>query len=180
MSTESLENEDHKMKKKLFVLLTMIMVLSMVSISACTTTAEDENAEGVWSYEPAGPPLENIVGPHTFLTISNAGDWIGTITGHADDFGEVAIHSSGPWYYFGTVPFESANVDDKTGGLVISVFGSRLNAGTDWEGTWEITSGTGDLAGLQGQGTWEGPGWQGDPEVPGEVNYSGSIHFESE
>ena len=168
------------MKKKLFVLLTMIMVLSMVSISACTTTAEDENAEGVWSYEPAGPPLENIVGPHTFLTISNAGDWIGTITGHADDFGEVAIHSSGPWYYFGTVPFESANVDGKTGGLVISVFGSRLNAGTDWEGTWEITSGTGDLAGLQGQGTWEGPGWQGDPEVPGEVNYSGSIHFESE
>jgi hypothetical protein len=168
------------MKKKLFVLLAVIMVLSLMLIPACTPTAEDENAEGVWSYLPAGPPIVDVVGPHTFMTISDAGDWTGTITGSADDFGEVAIHSSGPWYYNGTVPFDSVTVNGRMGGLLISVYGSRPNADAEWDGTWIIISGKGDLAGLRGHGTWEGPGWQGDPEVPGVVNYSGSIRFESD
>ncbi len=167
-----------KTKKKLFVLLALIIVLSLMSIPTCTPTAEEIDAEGVWSYLPAGPPVEDVVGPYTFMTISDAGDWTGTITGSADDFGEVAIHSSGPWYYNGTVPFDSVTVNGRTGGLVISVYGSRPNAGAEWDGTWVIISGKGDLAGLRGQGTWEGPGWQGDPKVPGEVYYSGSIYFE--
>jgi hypothetical protein len=111
------------------------------------------------------------------MTISDAGDWTGTITGHADDFGEVAIHSSGPWYYKGTVPFKSATVNGMTGGLVISVFGSRPNAAAEWVGTWEIISAAGDLATLRGGGAWEGPGWLGNPVVPGVITYSGSITY---
>jgi len=165
------------MERKQFVLLTVITVLSLMFILACTPTAVDENAEGVWSYLPAGPPIVDVVGPHTFMTISEVGDWTGTFTGSADEFGEAVIHSSGPWFFKGTVPFESVTVNGKTGGLVISVYGSRPNAGAEWEGTWVITSGKGDLSGLRGKGTWEGPGWQGDPEVPGVLNYSGSIRF---
>ncbi len=165
------------MEKKQFVLLAVITVLSLMLILACTPTAEYEDAEGAWSYLPAGPPIVNVVGPHTFMTISDAGDWTGTFTGSADDFGEAVIHSSGPWYYKGTVPFESVTVNGKTGRLMISVEGYRPNADDEWEGTWVIISGTGELASLQGQGNWDGPGWQGDLEVPGVVNYSGSIHF---
>lgn len=167
------------MKKKLFVLLVVIMVLSVISIPALAGTSQMRTvgAAGVWSYLPAGAPVEVVVGPHTFMTISDAGDWTGTITGHADDFGEVAIHSSGPWYYKGTVPFKSATVNGMTGGLVISVFGSRPDVASDWAGTWEIISGDRGLASLRGGGTWEGPGWQGDPAVPGIVTYSGNMTY---
>lgn len=171
------------MERKQFVLRTVIMVLCLMFIfGCCTSTAEDENAEGVWSYLPLGPPIVNVVGPYTFMTMSDAGDWTGTFTGSADDFGEVVIHSSGPLYYKGTVPFDSVTVNGRTGGLIINVHGSKPNAGADamWDGAWVIISGNGELAGLRGQGTFEGPGWQGDPEVPGVVNYSGSIRFESD
>lgn len=168
------------MERKLFVLLTVIMGLCLILIfGCCTPTAKNENAAGVWSYLPVGSPIEDVVGPHTFMTISEIGDWTGTFTGSADEFGEAVVHSSGPWYYWGIIPFESVIVNGKTGGLMISTFGSRPNAGAKWNGTWIITSAKGDLTGLQGQGTWEGPGWQGDPEVPGVLNYSGSIRFES-
>jgi hypothetical protein len=89
------------------------------------------------------------------------------------------IDSSGPWYYWGTIPFESATVKGKTGGLMISAYGSRPNATAEWDGTWVITSGKGDLAGIRGEGTWEGPGWLGDPLVRGVLYYSGKIHLDS-
>ena len=138
---------------------------------------DGKRAHGVWSYLPATAPVIEPVGPHTFMKISDTGDWSGTISGYAADFGEVVVHESGPWYYFGTVPLESATVNGRTGMLLITVFGSRPDVITDWEGTWEIVSGTGELADLQGHGTWEGAGWQGDPEVPGEVTYEGRIKF---
>ena len=101
----------------------------MEAVVGNATDVGEEDAQGEWSYLPAGPPLQAVVGPHTFMIISDAGEWTGTITGYADDFGEAVIHSSGPWYYTGTVPFESATVSGRTGGLIISVFGSRPNAG---------------------------------------------------
>ncbi len=171
------------MERKLFVFLTVIMVLCLMLIFGCSTpTAIDERAEGVWTYLPTGQPIVDVVGPYTFMTISDASDLTGTFIGSADDFGEVVIHSSGPMYYKGIVPFESATVNGKTGGLVLSVYGTKPNPSADakWNGKWVIESGTGELAGLNGQGTWEGPGWQGDPEVPGVVNYSGSIRFEQD
>jgi hypothetical protein len=167
-----------KMKKKLLVLLVVIMVLSVMSIPALAgTSLKTKGVEGVITYLPAGPPVEDVIGPHTFMKISEAVDWTGTITGHADEWCEVVIHSSGPWYYEGTMPFESATVSGMTGGLVISTFGWRPNAGAEWVGTWEIISGSGGLASVRGGGTWEGPGWLGDPAVPGVLTYSGNITY---
>jgi hypothetical protein len=171
------------MERKQFGLLTVIMVLCLMLIfGCCTTNAEDENAEGVWTYLPVGQPIIDVVGPYTFMTISDASDFTGTFIGSADDFGEVAIHSSGPMYYKGIVPFDSVTVNGKTGGIVLSVYGTKPNPSADakWDGKWIIKSATGELVGLKGHGTWEGPGWQGNPEVPGIVNYSGSIFFKSD
>ena len=145
------------MEKKLFVLLAVIMVLSLMLIfGCCTHTDKDENVKGVWTYLPVGQPIVDVVGPYTFMTISDASDFTGTFTGSGDDFGEVVMHSAGPMYYKGIVPFESVTVDGKTGGLVLSVYGTKPNPSADakWDGKWVITSGTGDLAGLKGQGTF--------------------------
>jgi hypothetical protein len=89
------------------------------------------------------------------------------------------IYRSGRWNYTeGILTFESAVVGGRSGGLEICVHGYRPDIYTDWEGQWLVTAATGDLEGLQGQGSWSGPGWQGDPDEYGVVYYSGSIHFE--
>ena len=166
------------MKKKLFVLLAIVMVLSIVSIT--TFAGPPEDAEGVWYYRPTGPPGEKFAGGNTFLTISDEGYWTGTFAGDSTDIGKVAIHSKGHWIYKGVVTFASVTVAGKTGGLEMRVQGRRPNALAEWDGKWVITGSSGDLAGLQGQGTWWGPGWLGDPTVYGIVSYSGNIHFESD
>jgi hypothetical protein len=120
-----------------------------------------------------------VAGGNTFMLIADAGYWNGTITGDEVDTGDIIIHRRGHWQYWGLVSFASATVDGKTGGLEMRVQGRRPDATTDWVGTWLITGGTGGLEGIRGQGTWDGPGWQGDPLVHGVVAYSGNIHFTS-
>lgn len=70
--------------------------------------------------------------------------------------------------------FESAKVLGQTGGLTMKLVatGQGNTVGTNnWEltGTWLITGGTGDLAGIHGQGTW----WH-TRNVPG-LQYEGQI-----
>ena len=62
---------------------------------------------------------------------------------------------------------------------LMDAIGDRPDAASDWRGTWIITSGTGDLEGLRGHGTFWGPGWLppdgGSDECPegmGVVYYS--------
>jgi hypothetical protein len=53
------------MRKKLFVsmfvVLAVILVISVMAIPALARSKA--NAEGVWYYLPAGPPVEDIIGP---------------------------------------------------------------------------------------------------------------------
>jgi hypothetical protein len=77
--------------------------------------------------------------------------------------------------------FDSVDVDGTSGGLEMYVAGGRLDRVSDWEGSWEITSGTGALEDLQGHGTWWGPGWQGNYSDCGMLNYSvEELDFESD
>ncbi len=143
-------------------------------------------AKGVWRYLPVAPnPPEfdfsykkDEKNPNLFTTGSWISKWTGTFTGKSSDIGFAIFHDDGPAIFIDALKFESAEVDGKSGGLELYVLGS--GAIGDWKGTWLVTGATGELVGLRGQGTWEGPGWDGDPEVMGEVSYSGNIHFESE
>jgi hypothetical protein len=187
-SAESLEKGDRKMKKKLFVLLAVIMALTMVSVPALAGPPED--AGGDWYYMPAALGVK-VAGDNTFLTITDVSNWNGTFHGQSEDcevledcavsedYGTVVIHSSGDAFYKGVNIFPSVTVKGRTGRLEMRVNGLK-KAGSDWKGMWVITSGEGELAGLRGQGTWWGPGWQGDPEEWGEIHYSGKIHFDPE
>ena len=166
-------------KKKLLVLLAAIMVLSLVSIPALAGPPED--AGGVWCYLPRSDEFMEykVAGGNTFFVFGEDAQWTGTFTGESYDYGSGVIHSSGSWLFKGIVSFASVTVDDETGGLEIRVNGSRPDAGSDWVGKWVITGGELHQAGLRGQGTFEGPGWQGT-DVCGEIPYEGNIHFESD
>ena len=192
------------MKKKLFVLLAVILILSTVAIAASATPPE--NAQGYWYYRPTKDPFlgAKFANGNMFLTIADEGFWTGTFNGDVNcsedlpeieppdilaencgvstDIGWVVIHSNESWFYRGIVSLDPVTVDGKLGTLEMRVSGSRPDALTDWDGgKWVITGGTGELAGLRGQGTWSGPGWLGiDPNVYGVIPYSGNIHFESD
>jgi hypothetical protein len=165
------------MEKKLLVLLAVILILSSASIPAFA--GPPENAAGEWYYLPTGMVVDKVAGGNTFVSISDVGYWTGTIAGSETDVGTAVIYRSGRWGYTeGILTFESAVVDGLSGGLEIRVNGYRPDIYTDWQGQWLITEATGDLEGLQGQGSWWGPGWQGDPNEYGVVDYSGNVHFE--
>jgi hypothetical protein len=142
-------------------------------------------ASGVWGYLPVPPNLPGFdfsfkkkdEDPNLFTTGSWKSEWSGTICGKSEDMGFAVFHDTGPAIFVDSLSFEIAEINGKIGGLELYVVGS--GAPGDWKGSWFIISAAGDLAGVRGNGTWEGPGWDGNPEVMGELNYSGIIQFES-
>ena len=162
------------MKKKLFILLFVLMALSIVSINALA--GPPEKAEGLWQYQPFILEVKEA-GCNTFLTTFENGLWTGTFEGTSTEDGKVVIHCNGAWSFNAIVTFSELKVDGKSGTLKMSVFGSRPDAFSDWQGKSVILSGTGDLANLRGQGTWWGPGAAAEGEW-GDIYYEGNYHFE--
>ena len=166
------------MKKRSLFLVTVLMVVLVSVLSVPAHAGPPENASGVWHYRPLGLPEVKVAGGNTILTIKEEAYWEGTFDGVSEDHGTVVFYAAGHWIFQGWVEFDPVTVDGRTGSLTMRVIGSKPDAGADWAGTWVIIKGTGDLKGLQGQGTWWGPGWQGDPLVYGVIPYAGNVHFE--
>ena len=168
------------MMKKIIVLLAVIMVLMIVTIPASATRPED--AGGDWKYLPNLDEflVYKVVDGNQFFTFGEVGDWSGTFNGYAYEYGSGVIHSNGSWFFKGTVSFDLVTVDDREGSLEMKVHGSKTDGGSNWVGKWVLTGGSLHQEGLRGQGTFDGPGWQGDPEVWGVIPYTGNIHFESD
>jgi len=167
------------MKKKLFVLLTMIMVLSLMSIPALAGPP-DNTASGDWCYELVdGTDVKMADGNMFILDFNDIGHWNGTFIGDSIDDGWIVIRARGYWFFKTTVSFDEVTVLGKTGGLEMRVNG-WLPAGaefSEYEGLWVITRATGDLRGLVGRGTWDG----GPTECAGYgVPYKGTVHFKNE
>jgi hypothetical protein len=178
------------MKKKIFVLLVVILVISVMSIPAFA--GPPDVAEGRWCYEVIDDELQKISDDgNVFYNMDDNGAWLGTFEGYSSDDGSLIVHPSG--YYAllkSTVSFEGT-VLGEYGRLEMRVNGwipmSALVVGdfSQYEGTWVITRATGDLRGLVGQGTWRGVeedngeclaiGEQFNYSTP----YSGNIHFEN-
>ena len=161
------------MKKKFFVQLVLIIILSMTTITAFAGPPDDD-VGGTWCYTPI--MKEEIHGKNIFVYIEDVGEWTGTFSGVSKDIGTTIIHTeSGKWNYHAIVSFEEVIVNGNMGTLEMRVTG-KLD-GAEWEGHCVITGSGGDLSGLKGQGTWWGPGY--NPSVPdqcGMTYYSGKIH----
>jgi hypothetical protein len=185
---------ESEMKKTVLTLLALVMLLSVLSLSA--SAGPPEEVSGLWQYIPyvkvhnaAGecvPPGENDTRPpcireadgNTFMQTFETGKWSGSFVGVSTEDGKVVVHRSGDWSFNAIVSFSEVTVSGKSGTLKMSVNGrlSRYDEDGWWYGRWVILSGTGELATLRGQGTWWGPG---APDVgqEGDIWYAGKIHF---
>ena len=105
------------MKKRLFVLLAVIVVLSVASIP--TLAGPPVDAEGVWCYIPdlATWVVEKEAGGNQFITVTEYAVWTGTFDGESVDHCRAAFHPSGAMTAFCEISFASVTVGDKTGAL---------------------------------------------------------------
>jgi len=163
------------MKTRVFTLLTMILILSILSTPALAGPPTE--AGGLWQYKPEILEMWFADG-NMFLHTAEEAVWTGTFEGDSTEDGLVVVHSSGLWTFNGMVSFVGT-VDGKSGTMEMSVNGTRPDEFSDWTGRWVILSGTDELANLRGQGRWWGPGAP-EPGEWGDIDYSGKIHFEPE
>lgn len=158
------------MKTKSKSLITFLIVLLLVTLAVPAHAGPPENASGLWVYEPTVVDIKEA-GGNTFFYTTEVGIWTGTFEGDSTEVGVVVWHSAGFNSYKGTVSFVGS-VDGKSGTLTMLAVGKKPDRqpGTEWEGTWVILGGTGDLANLHGQGVWWG--------ASRNINYTGNVHFD--
>ena len=122
-----------------------------------------------------------------FLYAGESEEWIGDFVGDGEAVFTVVIHKpvfdeegniidSSFWNVWLRSTF-TGTVDGKFGTLLIQLVGKKPGAFPDqwWTGQWVIISGTGELANLQGQGNWWGPGFGA---AGPDIWYEGRIHFD--
>jgi hypothetical protein len=173
------------MKKKLFITLAVVILLSLGALPALASPPDD-SVEGRWCYGEIIQEEEKTAGGNTFYNLDDSGAWYGTFNGYSSDDGRLIVHSSGYTLLKTKVTFESVQVDGKEGSLEMRVNGWLPYGGelSDYHGRWVITKATGGLAGLRGQGTWGGVALFhpeclaiDDGQYFASVPYWGEIHF---
>jgi hypothetical protein len=165
--------------KKMLVAIGAVVALLLAAIvvrSALLTSgnAEPMAVEGTWAYEITRASSTGS-GERLFVNGRDKGTWEGGFEGtSAGTFTEQGGPSGSS--YEGTESFEGSVVDEKGrrrhGTLEIQLTGERPDRESPWEGTWRITAGAGELANVQGKGTWSEVGIL-------EVMFEGHVQFES-
>ena len=167
------------MKKQTIALL---FVIVLVSVSVFPVSADPlEKVEGYWIYTPLGCEKQGWAGPNYILRncadegIFFDGAFEGTTTEVYDFVMQGAIDPTAPLptyekgFYKGLVTF-TGTVKGVSGTMEIMFLGKSPGDIFTWSGTWRIISGTGGLANIHGNGTWESPTAYG-------LYYQGHIHF---
>jgi hypothetical protein len=151
--------------------------ITLLLLTAVTPLQADTGgtAEGLWKYTPY-TKSERLDDCNKILTTFEDGVWSGTFDGLSTEDGKVIVHCSGWWSFFAIVTFEEVTVEGKSGGLFMSVRGSRPDATSDWCGFWVIVDGTGELEDLSGHGSWWGPGAPAEG-VQGDIHYEGKVKW---
>lgn len=123
---------------------------------------------------PRNPSTDyvRLLGNSELFTQSDVGNWTGTFTGTSEDYGMEIHHFTNRDIFIGIASFEDIEIDGKSGGLEMYLMGEKPNLDSDWLGTWVITLGTGELADIQGHGSFWGPGWHYSYSKCGELEYS--------
>jgi hypothetical protein len=165
------------MRKMLLTPLIVCMVALLSLLFMPVHATKPIPASGIWTYTFPSTFIETREADgNTFIYADEDGLWHdGTFLGTSYDVFTVVVHPSGFWNVRG-LSFFDGTVDGKEGSLVILFVGKKTGEPFLWSGQWVILSGTGELADLHGQGTWWGPGAL-EPWVPGDLEYSGQIHF---
>jgi hypothetical protein len=193
-----------KLTKKvtLLVLITAFLVLLLVLVPAFAAGKGKNKdkppgkADGIWCYMPDLEKVEPVIFYNSYpddpimdygepnkmiMKVPYTAEWTGTFSGSSREYGIGIFQDVGPMVFLDSILFDEVEVDGKTGSLYMDAFGNREYDGADWEGTWVITAGTGELENLRGHGIFWGPGWQWDPEACGIIYYKvKALEFEDD
>ena len=163
------------MKRLLMLMLLVCMVLPMAAFAGPPV-----NVAGDFTYTPTGCDEERWAYDIQFVSsCHDTGDWpSGDFVGISEEVYSVAFHGAAEGgfmygyeyaFYKGNVTF-TGTVVGAAGTLELLFIGTSPGALDDWNGTWRILSGTGELANLHGKGVFWATGL-------GAVHYEGKIHF---
>lgn len=164
------------MKKALMLLLLACMMMPMAVYAGPPV-----DVAGDFTYSPTGCDEERWANDIQFVSsCRDRGDWYnGDFEGDSKELYSVAFHGTAEGgfmegyeyaFYRGNVTF-TGTVHGKSGTLEILFIGTSPGELDDWNGTWRILSGTGELANLHGKGVFWANGLM-------DVHYEGQIHFD--
>jgi hypothetical protein len=164
------------MKKKLLVSTIVVLLSLAVLLPTFADVGKEGNInkyDGEYRYMPQSmePLVANSYGSQ-FALSTDSGEWTGAFDGHSDDDCVSVLHASSRWFGYCTASFPEVTVDGRNGGLELGIIVIKPTMSEPWTGEWLITGATGDLEGLEGEGTLWGHGYNPqEPEVPGVLYY---------
>jgi hypothetical protein len=164
------------MKKKIIVLPVAILILSVLLVPTFADVGKGESMnkyDGEWRYMPQSmdPLVTNNYGSQFALSADSA-EWTGALEGESHDDCVSVLHAAGRWFGYCTASFASVTIDGQTGGLELGITLLKTAPTDPWVGEWFITSGSGDLEGLEGEGSIWGHGYNPEkPDEPGIIYY---------
>jgi hypothetical protein len=171
--TFSKEVKNRMILEKRKIGLAFVFMFSMIALLPILTTST------VFATPPTtvaatvilGPtPIEQkMAGGNTILVVTFADTYTGSFAGSASGIASVVIHQGNLNVHH--IDTFTGTVDGKSGTMVISFKGQGEGVGLPLKGNWVILSGTGDLAAIHGEGTFEG--------IAGvAITLTGNIHFD--
>ncbi len=158
----------HGASRVLGILTAMALLASFSWTIVPTRAAPPIPVSGTFDYVPTLLETRTADG-NTWRYATEVEMWTGDFVGTGFSTFRAEIFSAGFWNVWLRSTF-TGTVLGNAGTLDIQLVG--LREGGIWNGHWVILSGTGDLAGIRGQGTWSGPGFPGPSPY---ISYSGQI-----
>jgi hypothetical protein len=165
-----------KAMRKISIFLLLLVSMLVFMQAAPAAASEPVDVSGILTYIPYPVGEPKIAGGSTFFQTAEESWYVGGFVGTADDECTVIVHANGSWTY-NAVSYFTGTVNGQAGEMTMRLNGRRPDASSEWTGEWVILGGSGELAGLHGQGIFYGVGSPGFGE-PGEITYEGQIHFD--
>lgn len=163
--------------RRSIILLVVTVALSLAAVPV--SAGPPMPASGTWDYALTAPPVVEMAGPNVFIYGQDHGEWHGTFEGFSEEEFVIVCHASAGFaYYRGEMTFYGTVLDEsgirREGSMALKASGKQYTDTCDpspaeWNGQWVIIGGTGGLAEVHGQGTFDGPSFH--------LLYEGQVHF---
>lgn len=148
-----------------------VVFLLLVSLAPIAYATSPTPANGNITRVSFTPTIVKNADGNTFIDFIMVSSFSGTFTGITNDVGTAVLRPTGD-FTFNFLSTFNGTVDGKSGTVVFRVAGKGEGGTTNGtaRGQFVILRGTGELANLHGQGSFEGEA--------GVATYSARIHFD--